>query len=264
MMNDRFKNKVRDQFSRVAEGYVRDRGFARGDDLAEAARLLQPTTDDQMLDVACGGGHTALYFAPLVRSVVASDLTMQMLKKAQEFIAEETRVENVTFREADAEDLPFPAGSFTLLTCRIAPHHFPDVPRALREFHRVLRRKGGRMVIIDTLLPADPVVADFYQAMEKMRDPTHVRAYTREEWQRMVEEAGFLVEAVRTFPKTHDFQEWAKRAGLNREGIQRLSRFFIEAPAAAQDYFQVETFAGEVESYTDQKLLIYATRLDVK
>ena len=263
-MKEAFKNRVREQFGRAAESYVRDRGFAKGDDLAEAVRLLQPTLEDTMLDVACGGGHTALYFAPLVRSVVASDLTMQMLKRAQEYIAEEGKVENVTFREADAEDLPFPAGSFTLLTCRIAPHHFPDVPRALAEFHRVLRRKGGRMVLIDTLLPDDPEVAEFYQTMEKMRDSTHVRAYTRQEWTEMLEAAGFEVAATRLFPKTHDFQEWARRAGLNREGIQQLNRFFIDASTKVQDYFQVETFAGEVESYTDQKLLLFANRIEKK
>ena len=259
-----FKDKVREQFGRTADGYVRNRSFSQGEDLAEAMRLLQPIAEDVMLDVACGGGHTALYFAPKVRSVVASDLTMLMLKKAQEYISEEGGVENVTFREADAEDLPFPSGSFTLLTCRIAPHHFPDVPRALREFHRVLRRKEGRMVIIDTLLPDEPEIADFFQAAEKMRDPTHVRAYTKKEWTTMIVEAGFDVKQTKTFPKTHEFQEWARRAGLNREGVQRLNRFFIEAPAKAQDYFQIETFAGEVESYTDRKLLIYATRRDVK
>jgi ubiquinone/menaquinone biosynthesis C-methylase UbiE len=258
-----FKERVREQFGRAAEGYVRNQGFARGDDLTEAARLLKPTPEDLLLDVACGGGHTALFFAPLVRSVVASDLTMQMLKKAQEYISEEGGVENVTFREADAEDLPFPAGAFTLLTCRIAPHHFPDVPRALREFFRVLRR-GGRMVLIDTLLPEDSEIADFYQTMEKMRDPTHIRAYTEGEWVAMVEEAGFTVHETGTFPKTHDFQEWARRAGLNREGVQRLNRFFIESSAKVHDYFQIETFAGEVESYTDRKLLIYASRPEKK
>lgn len=259
-----FKDKVREQFGRTADGYVRNRGFAQGEDLAESARLLKPSVEDVMLDVACGGGHTALYFAPMVRSVVASDLTMQMLKKAQEFISEEGGVENVTFREADAEDLPFPSGSFTLLTCRIAPHHFPDVPRALREFHRVLRRKEGRMVIIDTLLPDDVEIADFFQAAERLRDPTHVRAYTKSEWVNMIDDAGFDVQSSKLFPKTHEFQEWAKRSGLSREGVQRLNRFFIEASAKVQDYFQVDTFAGEVESFTDKKLLIYATRRDVK
>ncbi len=241
---------------------LRDNGFAKGEDLAEMARLLQPTNEDIMLDVACGGGHTALFFAPLVRSVVASDLTMLMLKKAQEYISEEGGVENVTFREADAEDLPFPAGSFTILTCRIAPHHFPDVPRALREFHRVLRRKGGRLAIVDTLLPDDPEIAEFYQAMEKLRDPTHVQAYTREEWVTMLEGAGFAVEETKVFPKNHDFTTWARRAGLNRDGVKRLNQFFIDAPEKVHDYFQIETFAGEVENYTDRKLLIYATRLE--
>ncbi len=263
MSND-FKNRVREQFGKAAEGYVRDQGFARGNDLIEAAALLQPTSDDIMLDVACGGGHTALYFAPLVRSVVASDLTMQMLKKAQEYISEEGNVDNVTFREADAEDLPFPSGSFTLLTCRIAPHHFADVPRALREFHRVLRRQGGRMAIIDTLLPDDPEIANFYQTMEKMRDPTHVRAYNRKEWIKMAEDAGFHVEITKVFSKTHDFNTWAKRAGLSREGVKNLAKFFIDATAKVHDHFQIETFAGEVESYTDQKLLLYATRIDKK
>ncbi len=258
-----FKDKVREQFGRTAEGYVRNAGFARSDDLAEAAQLLRPTPDDTLLDVACGGGHTALFFAPLVRSVVASDLTMLMLKKAQEYISEEGKVDNVTFREADAEDLPFPAGAFTLLTCRIAPHHFPDLPRALREFYRVLRR-GGRMLIIDTLLPDDAEIADFYQTMETMRDPTHVRAHTRSEWVQMVEDAGFIVHETRAFPKTHDFQEWARRAGLNREGIQRLNQYFIQSSAKTHDYFQIETFAGEVETYTDQKILLFATRPEKK
>ncbi|NIQ95163.1 MAG: methyltransferase domain-containing protein [Desulfuromonadales bacterium] len=258
-MPKNFKNRVKEQFSRTAEGYVRNKGFATGEDLQTAAELLQPTLEDNLLDVATGGGHTALFFAPKVRQVIASDLTMQMLKRAQEHISEEGGVENVIFREADAEDLPFPAGSFTLLTCRIAPHHFPDLPRALQEFHRVLRR-GGRMVVIDTLLPQDPEIADFYQTMEKMRDPTHVQAYSEPQWIEMVKDAGFDFHETRRFPKTHDFQEWAARAGMNRQGIQDLNRFFLDAPQKVHEYFQIETFAGEVESYTDQKLLIFASR----
>src|SRR6056297_3368775 len=225
-MDKKFKNRIREQFGRTATAFVEAAHFTGGQDLEEAARLLQPSQDDNMLDVACGGGHMALYFSPMVRQVVASDLTMQMLKKAQEHIAEEGLVDNVIFREADAEDLPFPAGSFTLLTCRIASHHFADVPRALREFFRVLRR-GGRMVIIDTLLPEDPEIADFYQTMEKMRDPTHVQAFTEAQWFNMAKEAGFIDLQTQKFPKTHDFITWAKRSGLDRQGVQRLNKFFI-------------------------------------
>lgn len=258
-MNSKFKNRVREQFGKTATAYIEAAHFSGGKDLEEAARLLKPTHDDNMLDVACGGGHMALFFAPLVRQVVASDLTMQMLKMAQERIAEEGRVDNVIFREADAEDLPFPAGSFTLLTCRIASHHFPDVPRALREFHRVLRR-GGRMVIIDTLMPADPEIAEFSQTIEKMRNPTHIKAFNEESWRQMVQDAELILHETLTIPITHDFQEWAKTAGLNRETIKKLNKLFMDAPQKIHDYFKIESFAGEVETYTDQKLLVYATR----
>lgn len=258
------KDRVIEQFTRNAKGYIKDSGFSGGKDLEAAAELLQPTTDDLLLDVATGGGHTALFFSPLVRSVVASDLTMPMLKRAQEYIADETDAENIVFRVADAEDLPFPSGSFTIVTCRIAPHHFPDVPKALSEFHRVLRRKLGRIAVIDTLLPEDPEIAEFYQKMEEMRDPTHMSAYTSQQWTQMIEDAKFEVKKTETFPKTHDFQSWARRAGLDDAGVTRLNDFFINAPEKIQDYFKIETFAGEVESYTDQKLLVYATRIDTK
>jgi ubiquinone/menaquinone biosynthesis C-methylase UbiE len=258
------KDRVIEHFGKTADGYIHDSGFASGPDLEEAVRLLKPTQEDVVLDVATGGGHTALFFSPLVRNVVASDLTMQMLKKAQEHISEEGGVENVTFREADAEDLPFPSGSFTILTCRIAPHHFPDVPRSLQEFHRVLRRRVGRMVIIDTLLPADPEIAEFYQTMEQMRDPTHIQAFTEEQWRKMIEAAEFEIQATAVFEKTHDFRIWANRAGLSKEKFSELHQYFIDAPDKIHDYFQIELFAGDVETYTDKKLLLYATRIDTK
>ena len=263
-MSKTIKDRVIEHFGKAADGYIHDRGFASGPDLEEAVKLLKPTQEDVVLDVATGGGHTALFFSPLVRNVVASDLTMQMLKKAQEHISEEGGVENVTFREADAEDLPFPSGSFTILTCRIAPHHFPDVPRSLQEFHRVLRRRVGRMVIIDTLLPEDPEIAEFYQTMEKMRDPTHIQAFTEGEWRQMIEDADFNVEKTAVFEKTHDFKVWAKRAGLDGDSFGQLNQYFIDAPDKIHDYFQIETFAGDVEAYTDRKLLIYATRIDTR
>jgi hypothetical protein len=100
--------------------------------------------------------------------------------------------------------------------------------------------------------------------MEKMRDATHFRAYTRSEWIEMVENAGFKVIETKVFHKTHDFDSWARRAGLRGETIKNLVQYFIKAPAKVHDYFQIETFAGEVESYTDRKILIYATRLDKK
>jgi hypothetical protein len=76
----------------------------------------------------------------------------------------------------------------------------------------------------------------------------------------MIADADLILHEMKTIPKQHDFQEWAKRSGLKREEIQTLNRFFMAAAPKIHDYFKIETFAGEVETYTDQKLLIYASR----
>ena len=116
------------------------------------------------------------------------------------------------------------------------------------------------MAIVDTLMPSDPEIAEWYQQMEQKRDSTHIRAFTEEEWVEMVTAAGFLIQKTAIFQKTHDFPTWAQRGGMNRAAVAELNKFFVEAPNKVQDYFQVETFAGEVEAYTDQKLLIFAKR----
>ena len=85
------------------------------------------------------------------------------------------------------------------------------------------------MVVIDTLLPEEPEIAEFYQEMEKMRDPTHIRAYTENEWVEMTGSAGFILHETAIFTKTHDFPTWAKRAGLNRDGMMKLNKFFVDA-----------------------------------
>lgn len=228
-------------------------------DLATAARYLQPTVDDQMLDIACGEGEATLYFAPLVRQVVASDLTMQMLKKAQEQISEKSGIENVTFREADAQDLPFPAGSFTLLTCRIATHHFPKLYRSLQEFHRVLRR-GGRLAVIDNPLPSDPEIAEFYQQFELARNPSHLQTFTEGQWRQMALDAEFQVIHTETVPMVQDFQEWLAQRKVGRSQAKKLAQMLATAPKKVQDYFHVELFAGEVESFTEPRVLLIAKR----
>jgi len=239
--------------------YLASRTRTDEQDLVLAARLLQPTPDDQMLDIACGAGQTTLFFAPLVRQVVASDLTMQMLKRAQEQISEKSGIENVTYREADAEDLPFPAGSFTLLTCRTATHHFPNLSRAIDEFHRVLRR-GGRIAIIDVPMPEDEEIAAFHQQLESSRNPTHVRTYTENEWRTMLTEADFIVQTVERVVIPLDFYDWLKQKGIGREQAKRINQMFSSASHKVQNYFQVEVFAGEVEAFAEPRLVIVANR----
>src|SRR6476469_6894089 len=123
MSDSEVKAQAQERFGKFAQGYVESKGHASGDDLARLIELVQPQPDWLMLDVATGGGHTALKFAPLVKKVVALDLTPQMLEAAEKFITSKG-VTNVEFKQGDAENLPFEANTFDLVTCRIAPHNF--------------------------------------------------------------------------------------------------------------------------------------------
>lgn len=228
------------------------------DDLEEAGRLLQADESDLMLDLACGAGETTIFFAPHVKSVIAADMSMEALKKAQAVISEQKELLNVAYREADVQDLPFPAGAFSLLCRRGEFHHFTDLNRAFQEFFRVLRWQG-RMCIIDTLLPEDPDAAAFIENLHRLRDPAHTRAYSREEWLAAAETTEFIVHSIQTFGKRRDFKKWCRVADLNSSGIEKLQRLFLEAEPRIKDFFQLEVFAGEVEGFVEPGILIFAS-----
>jgi ubiquinone/menaquinone biosynthesis C-methylase UbiE len=131
------KSLVQRQFGAHAAAYSTSTVHAKGASLARLIELTKPHKTWRALDVATGAGHTAAAFAPHVASVIASDLTEEMLAEAAALAASKGFA-NMTTARADAEALPFADASFELVTCRIAPHHFPDVPTFVAEARRVL------------------------------------------------------------------------------------------------------------------------------
>ena len=100
----------------------------------------------QVLDLACGQGVPALDEARQVGasgSVVGIDLSRPAVDLARRF-SEAEGIANVTFREGDAEGLPFPDGSFDRVTSRFGAMFFPRLDRTAKEVTRVLR-PGGRV-----------------------------------------------------------------------------------------------------------------------
>ena len=93
----------------------------------------------------------------------------------------ERGVANATFVAGDVATLPFADGSFDLVTCRLAAHHFADLGPAVREVQRVLR-SGGSLLVVDILGHDDAELAEFITTVERRRDPSHVRAYRAVEW----------------------------------------------------------------------------------
>src|SRR5207248_4980570 len=130
--HDEQKSQVQDYFSRTAESYVSSFSHKSGDDLQRLVELGEWDKGQQALDIATGGGHTALAVAPYVAQITVSDLTPRMLEKARDFLLSQG-VTKAQFQVADAEDLPFADATFDRVTCRIAPHHFPDMARAVTQ-----------------------------------------------------------------------------------------------------------------------------------
>ena len=256
-MSDSAKNRVLQQYGSVGDAYVRSRTHASGDDLARLAAAMEPAPTDRLLDVATGGGHVAKVFSPLVEAVVASDLTPQMLAGAEEYLSG-LGLTNVTYAEADAEALPFDDASFDLVTCRIAPHHFPHPDRFVREAARVLR-PGGRFGLIDSVVP-DGEIGVTYNAYEAARDPSHVRSLTLAEWSQLIAEAGLTLNTVELFPKRHDFNDWTGRAMVPEDAKPGIAAILLEAGPEMATRFKLEVEDGRLIAFTDEKALFIATR----
>lgn len=230
------KDLVKQQYGAHAQGYVTSTVHAQGESLKRLVELIQPQKNWRVLDVSTGGGHTALAFAPFVREVVASDLTPQMLEVAEKFIRGKA-VTNVEFKIADAENLPFGDAEFDLVTNRIALHHYPDAPKAIHEFARVLKN-GGVLGFTDNTVPPNKQLAGYINHFEKLRDPSHNWCYPMERLQRYFEEAGLMVEQTEAnMMKEMEFEAWANRMGCTEETKKELLRLLDTAPPDAREFF---------------------------
>ncbi|MEV0170029.1 methyltransferase domain-containing protein [Streptomyces sp. NPDC050803] len=158
-------------------------------------RALGPQTGSAICDIACGTGRLALSFAAdYPARLVGVDPEPARLAAFRALAA--ARSVAVQTVRADAAELPFPDGSFDLVTCRLAAHRFPDVPRAVGEMARLLR-PGGRLAVIDLEGHEDPEIDALGNELEVLRDPTHRRSHTRTEWIALLKGAGLRVPVAR-------------------------------------------------------------------
>jgi ubiquinone/menaquinone biosynthesis C-methylase UbiE len=252
------KKDVQQQFGKSADSYVNSPIHKEGKDLSTMLRLAELDGDEDLLDIATGGGHTANAFAPFVKTVTAVDLTPEMLEAAETFIKGNGH-QNVSFLKGDVEDLPFPNESFDVVTCRIAPHHFPNVGKFVDEVHRVMR-PNGQFLLDDNVVPEQDEFDQFYNTIEKRRDYSHFRAWKKTEWLRMIEISGFEIMEWHRFEKTFQFEPWCARMKLSSEEKEKLAQYILNASQKIKNKFKIVIVDHQVISFEGEAIILKAVK----
>jgi SAM-dependent methyltransferase len=200
---------VERQFGAQASAYLSSAVHAAGEDLAALAALADGQGGARVLDMGTGGGHVAYAVAPRVADVVAYDLSSEMLSVVARAAAERG-LRNITTRQGGAEKMPFADASFDLVFSRYSAHHWRDFDAGLREAARVAR-PGATVGIVDVVSPGRAALDTFLQAVELLRDTSHVRDRSRAEWEDSAARAGLLGGSVAMFRVRLDFLTWIAR-----------------------------------------------------
>lgn len=250
---------VRQEFTRQATAYAANPVIASQERAVQLVRMVQPQTQDRVLEVATGPGYVAMAFAEHCREVIGVDLTAAPLA-----IAEKTRQQrsltNVRFETANARQLPFAAGEFDVVVCRFALHHFQEPQQVLQEMVRVCR-EGGTVAIEDMVVSEHRARAAFHNRLEVLRDPSHTAALPLSQLLHMYASAGVEVEHVHSdiFPQL--LEQWLQNAQTPAVHAVQV-RQMIEQDAA-QDCSGLQPFRNAAKQwcFTQRTTIVIGRKL---
>ncbi|MEY8843846.1 class I SAM-dependent methyltransferase [Bacillus safensis] len=210
--------KAENQFSQNAENYRDSPIFAAGEELEWMKTTANAKGHEHLLDIGCAAGHTVFSFSDVISKGIGIDVTQKMIEVAAA-LAEERQLNHITFEQAATEALPFSNESFDLVTCRFAAHHFPDLPAAMSEISRVLK-KGGKFLLVDHYAPENTAQDSFINHLNRLRDPSHVRESSLSEWKELFAANQLTQNEIRYWDLHIDYQDWIIR-GRAPENVQK-------------------------------------------
>jgi SAM-dependent methyltransferase len=229
---------VQDQFGPQAAAYVESAVHASGEDLDALEAIVARCRPRRALDLGTGGGHLAYRLAPHAVLVTAADLSAEMTA-AVTATARHRGLINIVTCITPAESLPFDDGTFDFLACRFSAHHWRAFEAGLREARRVLA-PGAMAVFIDVVSPGPAALDTHLQTVELLRDPSHVRDYSAEEWGAALVRAGFRLRNTQLRRLRIDYPTWVERMRTpeaRRAAIRSLQQ---QASHETANYYEIE------------------------
>lgn len=226
-MEVKHRELILDQFTRQAVPFATAPAIRNQEALNRIVEITDAGSEDTVLDVACGPGLLVCAFARMVRHATGIDLTPAMLDQARA-LADREGLQNVTWRQGDVLPLPCADETFSIVSARFAFHHFLDPLAVLKEMRRV-RRQGGRVVVADSAPAAGK--ADAFNAVERLRDPSHVRAMAVEELRELFASVGLAEPKVETYRLEGELEDLLRRSFPNEGDADRIRRIFADSIA---------------------------------
>ena len=212
-------------FKKNSKAYANSLSHSSGDDLSALIDRLPNDEDIKALDVATGTGFTGFRLAQKYKLVVGLDVTSEMLLEARNLAAEK-RLDNLVFVLGRSEKMPFLDHAFDVVTWRRAAHHFSDKKKFVSEVRRVLK-PGGTFGFVDMLSPENDK-DDSFNKLERIRDPTHLSAETKNFWENAVLKEGFSIEFSQTYQERISFEKWLSPVMPNDDAGIKCRNFLKE------------------------------------
>jgi len=204
------ETRIREEFSRQADTMALATFFTDEQILARIRDAMGMTRPARVLDLACGPGIVSAALAPHAGEVIAFDITPEMLRRVQRRCTT-AGLTNVRCVLGRGEALPFPSGHFDVVVTRSAIHHFPHPAATMAEMARVTRT-AGRIVIVDVVSSEEPEASALHNALEVLRDPSHVRMLPQTELLALLGDAKLAVQSVVKWTHQREFDEWLQIA----------------------------------------------------
>ena len=245
---------VQKQFGEQASAYLSSAVHAQGTEFALLQAELAGQGEARLLDLGCGAGHVSFHVAPLVKEVVAYDLSQQMLDVVAA-AAVDRGLGNIRTVQGAAERLPFADGEFDFVFSRYSAHHWSDLGLALREVRRVLK-PGGMAAFVDVLSPGSPLLDTYLQSVEVLRDTSHVRDYDAGQWLRQVSDAGLHVRSTSRQRLRLEYSSWVARMRTPEALCIAIRQLQQAMGQEVRDYFEIEADG----SFSTDVLVLWAER----